>query len=255
MVNTKKRKSEPLQLLQFNKSVPTRIGIISLVGFSCAVLSLLLQFLNYGAIRGLSKKQLALVQLDSGKTITAKSVDQNQRSPEVIKKFVGDTFTRMFSWDGLVKIDNHKGEVITKQDKGIDIDAASGKNKVTTKAYEAAFAISENQNFRAAFLQKLAQLTPSKIFEGNMQASLIPRYIGEPRLIRNGVWQVDIVATIVTFTTSDNTGLGITFNKTVTVEAVNTPQEITAQITELSRKIYEARSAGLEITQINDLKP
>ncbi|WP_242055647.1 hypothetical protein [Nostoc flagelliforme] len=62
------------------------------------------------------------------------------------------------------------------------------------------------------------------------------------------------VATIVTFTTSDNTGQGITFNKTVTVEAVNTPQEITA-LTELSRKIYEARSAGLEITQINDLKP
>jgi hypothetical protein len=88
-----------------------------------------------------------------------------------------------------------------------------------------------------------------------MQASLIPRYIGEPRLIRDGVWQVDIVATIVTFTTSDNTGQGITFNKTVTVEAVNTPREITAQITELSRKIYEARSAGLEITQINDLKP
>jgi len=254
METKKKEKAEPLQLLSYSKSVPTRVGIISLAGCSMAVLSLLLQLINYGAIRTLSQKQLALVQLTNGNTILARAVEPSERSDEVIKKFVSDTFIRMFNWDGLVQTFNEKGEPVTKPDIGVEVGSIKrGNSKVASKAYDAAFALSENQGFRAAFLKKLASLTPTGIFNGEQQVSLIPRFVSEPRKIRDGKWEVDLVATLVTFNRNDNSGNGIPFNKTITVEAISSPQEIAKDTSALARKIYQVRQAGLEITQIIDL--
>ncbi|MBD2450502.1 hypothetical protein H6G76_25785 [Nostoc sp. FACHB-152] len=258
MLNTKdkngsKQPREPLQLLKYNKSVPTRVGIISLAGFSMATISLILQLLNYGAISVLGQKQLALVQLVNGDTIYAQAVEPQERSDEVIKKFVSDTFIRMFNWDGLIKAFNAKGEPITKADPGIEVGQLNSKSnsRVTTSAYDAAFALSEKQNFRAAFLRKLASITPFGIFTGEQQISLIPRFISQPRQVKNGRWEIDFIGTLVTFNRSNNAGAGIPFNKTVTVEAISTPQAINT--TELSQKIYAARRAGLEIIEIVDL--
>lgn len=254
MLTKKKEKAEPLQLLSYSKSVPTRVGIISLAGCSMAVLSLLLQLINYGAIHTLSQKQLALVQLTNGNTILARAVEPSERSDEVIKKFVSDTFIRMFNWDGLVQTFNEKGEPVTKPDIGVEVGSIKrGNSKVASKAYDAAFALSENQGFRAAFLKKLASLTPTGIFNGEQQVSLIPRFVSEPRKIRDGKWEVDLVATLVTFNRNDNSGNGIPFNKTITVEAISSPQEIAKDTSALARKIYQVRQAGLEITQIVDL--
>ncbi|MBU7587526.1 MAG: hypothetical protein KAF91_32675, partial [Nostoc sp. TH1S01] len=238
MFTKKKEKAEPLQLLSYSKSVPTRVGIISLAGCSMAVISLLLQFVNYGAIRTLSQKQLALVQLTNGNTILARAVEPSERSEEVIKKFVSDTFIRMFNWDGLVQTFNEKGEPVTKPDIGVEVgNLGRGNTKVASKAYDAAFALSENQGFRAAFLKKLASLTPTGIFNGEQQVSLIPRFVSEPRKIRDGRWEVDLVATLVTFNRNDNSGNGIPFNKTITVEAISSPQEIAKDTSALARKI------------------
>ncbi|MCC5618210.1 hypothetical protein LC605_24620 [Nostoc sp. CHAB 5836] len=252
--NSSQPKIEPLQLLKYNKSVPTRIGVISLAGFSMALLSLLLQLLNYGAVSSLGKKQLALVQLSSGESVIAQAVEPNERSKEVIKKFINDTFVKMFNWDGLQRTFNQKGEPITKQDTGIDVGRTDHSNgRVATSSYEAAFAISDHLDFRVAFLRQLAQMTPPGIFNGNAQVSLIPRFISEPRKIKSGKWSVDFIATLVTFTKENNAGSGISFNKTITVEAVSTPQEIPPNTSQLAHQIYQARQSGLEITQIVDL--
>lgn len=252
--NSTKSKPEPLQLLKYNKSIPTRIGVISLAGFSMALFSLLLQLVNYGAVSTLGKKQLALVQLTSGESVIAQAVQPNERSNEVIKKFVNDTFIKMFNWDGLQKTFNEKGEAITKQDTGIDVGKTERSNgRVTTSSYEAAFALSDHLDFRAAFLRKLAAMTPPGIFNGNTQVSLIPRFISEPRKIKDGQWSVDFIATLVTFTKENNAGNGILFNKTITVEAVSTPQQIPPTTSQLAHQIYQARQSGLEITQIVDL--
>ncbi|MBD2505667.1 hypothetical protein H6G83_34625 [Anabaena azotica FACHB-119] len=258
MLNHKNKtqpKKEPLQLLSYNKYVTTRVGIISLAGFSMAFISLLLQFLNYGAISVLNKKQLALIQLSSGETITARAVDPKQRSDEVIKKFVSDTFIKMFNWDGLTQGFNEKGEPITKQDTGIEVGRINNKSnsRVTTKAYDAAFALSENGGFRAAFLKKLASITPTSVFNGDAQVSLIPRFISNPRKIREGKWEIDFIGTLVTFDRADNSGKGITFNKTITLVSISNPEYTPANTTELAKKIYSARRAGLEITEIVDL--
>ena len=253
--NKSQSKKEPLQLLSYNKYVTTRVGIISLAGFSMAFLSLVFQFLNFGAISVLNKKQLALVQLSSGETITARAVDPKERSDEVIKKFVSDTFIMMFNWDGLLKASNEKGEPITKQDTGIEVGRLNNKSnsRVTSRAYDAAFALSENGGFRAAFLKKLASITPNGVFNGDTQVSLIPRFISPPRKIREGKWEIDFIGTLVTFNREDNSGTGSTFNKTITIVAIDNPEYTPANTTELAKKIYAARRAGLEITEIVDL--
>ncbi|MCC5632447.1 hypothetical protein LC613_33025 [Nostoc sphaeroides CHAB 2801] len=76
------------------------------------------------------KKQFALVQLSSGETIAARAVDPKERSDEVIKKFVSDTFITTFNWDGLVKTFNEKGEPITKQDTGVEIGRLNNKSNI-----------------------------------------------------------------------------------------------------------------------------
>ena len=148
-----------------------------------------------------------------------------------------------------------KRAIRLEPDTGIEIENKEGKtiSRVTTKAFEAAFALSEKQDFRAEFLRKLAQITPPGVFGNETQVSLVPRYVSEPRKIDDGKWEIDIVATLVTFKRSNNAGKGISFNKTVTLEAVSTPQTPPANTPLLAQKIYKIRKSGLEITQIIDL--
>jgi len=245
-------KREPLQLLKYSKSVSTSVGAVSVLSFGLAAISLLIQLINFSAIRGLSldRQQPTLVQLADGNTFHAQAANPSDRSPEVIKKFISDTFTKMFNWDGILQTVNNKGEPMTESDPGIEVKAGD-IHKVTTKAYEATFSLSENEGFRSAFLKKLAEMTPLGIFSGQMQVALVPRFISDPRQVRNGVWDIDLIATLVTFEKQDNSGNGIAFNKTIRVEAVTTPQE--TNTTALANVIYAARRSGLEITQIYDL--
>lgn len=96
-------------------------------------------------------------------------------------------------------------------------------------------------------------MTPNTVFSGDSQVSLIPRFISEPRRLRDGRWEIDFIATLVTFSRNNNAGEGIAFNKTITVEAITTPQNLPDETTYLAKKIYAARKSGLEITQIVDL--
>ncbi|MBO3458433.1 hypothetical protein G7B40_025260 [Aetokthonos hydrillicola Thurmond2011] len=254
MLNTKiKNSRQPLRILSSGQSVSNPIAIVAVSSLVISILSLFIQIANYGATSSLSRKEApSLVQLVDGSTVNVKALDPKERSAEVIKKFVSDSMVKMFNWDGLMLSNSRDGEVVTKADKGVEIKLKKGIGRVTTKAWEAAFALTEKEDFRASFLKKLAELTPPGAFSGNIQTSLVPRYVSEPRKIREGKWQVDIVATLVTFSKEDNAGSGIGFNKTVTVQAISTPQ-FPPETTEIAKKIYQTRKSGLEITEITDL--
>lgn len=250
-------KNEQLNsFLSYGPAIPTRIGIIAVIGCSAGCISLLVQFLNYGAIRRLVKNEVpSLIQLSSGETIYAQAVEPAQRSSETIKKFVSDSFVGMFNWDGLIQKNNAQGKLVIETDPGVEIKGVDNNSirKVTTRAYEAAFALSEKQGFRAAFLRRLSQMTDPEVFSGNLRVAIIPNYISNPRKIREGKWEIDFQSTLVTFKKLDNAGDAIALNKTVTVEAITTPQKPPRDTSELAKKIYEIRQPGLEITQIVDL--
>ena len=253
-VKTNFPQREQLRLLTSGQSVSTPIAIVAVSSLGISALSFLLQIINYGATSSLVRKEPpSLVQLSGGDTISVKAVDGRDRSPEVIKKFVSDTLVKIFNWDGLIKSINIDGETTTIKDSGVNIKLEKGTGKVTTSSWDAAFALSENQNFRASFLKKLAELTPGGVFNGSVQVALVPRHVSQPRKIADGKWEVDVVATLVTFRRDDNAGKGIAFNKTITVGAVSTPQVPLPNSTNLANKIYAARRSGLEIIEIVDL--
>ena len=252
-----KIKKEPLKLFSYGNAVSTQAGIAAASAVLIAGISLLIQFLNYGATSKLASKQApSLIQLNNGEVIRTKAVEPLDRTYMVIKKFTSDTFIRLFNWDGLIQEFDEQGNPMTKPDSGIEIKNKEGKKigRITTKAFEAAFALSENQDFRASFLRKLAQITPSGVFGNKIQVSLVPRYISNPRKIDKGKWEVDFISTLVTFKRSNNAGKGMSFNKTITLESVSTPQTPPSNTPGLAQKIYMIRKSGLEITQIVDLE-
>ncbi|YAF99386.1 MAG: hypothetical protein AB3A66_30025 (plasmid) [Nodularia sp. CChRGM 3473] len=256
MLKIKQTNKEPSLLLSYGAAVPTRVAIVAVVGCSVACISLIVQFLNYGAISRLAKNKVpSLIQLSNGETIYAKAVDPAERSSETIKQFVSDAFVGMFNWDGLVQTNNEQGKLVIKTDPGVEIKGIDNNvsRKVTTKAYEAAFSLTDKQGFRSAFLRRLAQMTDPEIFSGNIRVAIVPNYISNPRKISEGKWQIDYQSTLVTFKKLDNAGDAIPFNKTITVESVTTPQNPPEDTTELAKKIYRIRQPGLEITQITDL--
>lgn len=254
---SKPKDQEKNTVLSYGSSIPTRIAIIAVMAFLMGSISLVIQFLNYGAIRRLARNEIpSLIQLSNGQTIYAKAVEPASRSDETIKQFVSDTFVGMFNWDGLIQKNNEQGKLVVQTDPGVEIKGQdnSPTRKITTRAYEAAFALSDRQGFRAAFLRRLSLLIDPEVFSGNKRVALIPHYMSPPRKIKDGKWEIDFQSTLVTFTRLDNSGRdAISLNKTVTVEAVTTPQNPPEDTTELALKIYKIRQSGLEITQIVDM--
>ncbi|MDM9383549.1 hypothetical protein QUB80_22945 [Chlorogloeopsis sp. ULAP01] len=248
-----KAKSQPLRLLSYGQSTSTPVAIATTVGAAAGILSLLLQFIVFGISSGTNRyvKGMTVVQLQDGSISPAKFVGSYERDDETIKRFISDSMIKMFGWNGIIEA-SENGENITKPDRGIDIQTKrNNRKKIPTRAWEAAFALSENQDFRANFIKKLAEIVPSGVFNGEVQVSLVTRHISKPRKIKDGKWEVDYIGTLVSFNRSENQGKGIAFNKTITVEAIDTPK-LPAKPTELDKKIHLARRSGLEITQIVD---
>ncbi|MBW4685618.1 MAG: hypothetical protein KME40_11095 [Komarekiella atlantica HA4396-MV6] len=248
-----KSKSQPARLLSYGQSTSTPIAMAITITAGATILSILLQIINIGMSSSTNRhvRGMTVVQLQDGSISPGKFAAPNEREDETIKRFISDSMIKMFGWNGIIEA-TENGENVTKPDKGIDVQTTKNSRKrIPTRAWEAAFALSENQDFRANFLKKLAEIVPNGVFNGEVQVSLVTRHISEPRKIKDGKWEVDYIGTLVSFDRNENQGKGIAFNKTITVEAIDTPK-LPAKPTELDKKIYLVREPSLEITQIVD---
>lgn len=200
-------------------------------------------FLSF-KVNQLSERKTTFVQLVNGRALVMSEQDYLYRYPEVIKNTVRQWANLTFNWDGVISG--------TKLDKGRDI----GKGKrVTTNAYFGSFLIQQGKGgFRQAALQQLADITPSRVFEGQVRSKIIISYLSSPRQIKTGKWEVDMVATRVLVNTS-GADEEISFNRTFTLQAVDIPQLPESNASALERQLYEIRSAGLEITKISEFTP
>ncbi|AFY91194.1 hypothetical protein [Chroococcidiopsis thermalis] len=252
MTATKEKKPAP-QLLSYGKSIPNSVGVVVVTLTAISSISLVVQLANLGAAMNLNRytKGMTIVQLQDGTTIPAQPLGPNQYTNNTIKKFVSDSMVKLFNWDGLLQ-STENGEVVTKKDEGVNVEVKNkGLVKIPTKARDAAFALSEKHDFRASFLRKLTEYVPPGLFNGNAQVALVPRYFSEPRQIGESKWEVDAIATLVTFSRRDNAGKGMAFNKTIVVQKIDSPQS-PPDTTDLAKTIYSARKSGLEIVEIYD---
>ncbi|MGK7947266.1 MAG: hypothetical protein AB4368_00285 [Xenococcaceae cyanobacterium] len=205
---------------------------------------------NIWVARLAKKPPPALVQLVDGRIIEVAPTDSLSRKPENIKRFVQETMTLMFSWSGNLTNGSEKLKSETLPDPGIRIK--NSRNRITTPSWTASFALSED--FRAAFLAELAELTPQSIWRSNTAVFLQINRISEPEEIAPGKWKVKLVSNLMTFENSDPIGQGISFNKEIYLRAV-TPSlsPLPKSASEYQKTAYRIREAGLEIYKITAL--
>lgn len=252
---TKSRTSK--RLLQIPKSEVMPLFVLATGVLQILILFLLL-FEGVWLSRLSRKSPPTLVQMVDGKAVQVAPMESLDRTPETIKHFVGQTMALMFNWSGTLPPAPESGKKnVPQPDPGIPIKTkgidSRGGEKVTTPSWEASFALAEN--FRPAFLQKLATLTPRSIFSGGTQVMLLVNHLSEPQQLEPGKWKVKMVANLLTFDQGDNAGKAISFNKDVYVSSIDTPPlPLPEGVSSLHRTAYQIRQAGLEIYAIRDLQ-
>lgn len=223
------------------------LGIQSLV--------LLLVLLNTARIGQIARKPVpTLVQLVDGRAITTAPVDPALRTPMVIHAFVKMALGMMFSWSGTVQNAPNAGAGAGNSplppvtDPGVPM----GNGRVTTASWQASFALKED--FRTQFLAEIAKLTPADVFAGTAQSVLNIESISDPKPVKPGEWQVDVVANLIIFDGNHPQGTSIPFNKTLFVEAIEPAQDpLSDTSTPLQKAVYQLQESGLQISLIRDL--
>jgi len=210
---------------------------------------LVLTLVIASSVRTVATKPIpSMVQMVDGKSISVEPVDHNQRTPEVIKDFIKTNLQLMFSWNNKLPANTADGQVATVNDPGVQV----GNSRVTTAAWQASFTLSDD--FRGTYLAALGQLTPSSVFSGNAQSVLNIVSLSEPKPVKDGVWQVDMVATLLIFTSSKQQGTPISFNKSIFVQSVEPNTDpLPENSTPLQKAVYRVRQSGLQITEMRDL--
>ncbi|MGD2184388.1 hypothetical protein [Lusitaniella coriacea] len=228
------------------------LGLLAVATLSLHVLLAVGLFLLYGSYARLVERPApSLVQLSDGTAIEVAPLGSRERTPEVVKRFAVDALTLMMNWSGTLPAQNAEEVARPQPDPGIELTEFSGRQKVTTAAWQGSFALSED--FRPTFLLALAEMTPPQVFGGEMEVALMPLQVGEPLKIAEGRWKLSMVANLMVFARGKNLGDVIPFNKEIFVRATEAPR-IGASSGSYARQIAAIRASGLEIYRMSELE-
>ena len=224
--------------------------ILPLFALGTLGLQALILLINLGSVVSLwtmaHKPAPAMVQLLDGHSVAMEPVDANQRTPSVIRQFVKDSLGLMFTWNSKISAPKEaSGDV---RDPGVSV----GSGRITTSSWQASFALKED--FRNAFLEQIAKMTPSDVFNGEAQSVLSFESVSEPRPIKSGEWQIDMVANLLIFDSTHPQGLAIPLNKSVFVTAIEpTTDPLPDHSSPIQKAVYHVQTNGLQIREIRDL--
>jgi hypothetical protein len=180
----------------------------------------------------------------------------SKRSPELIKLFVRDAITNIFTTKNTLP---QKG---SPKDPGVLVGevgkagGATGK-KISTTAYRYTLAL--NPSFAASFRVALADyIETAGANQLSSETVYVPSSVSEPKQISTDTWSVDIVGSWLISNSQNKVERTIPMNKTVTVKAVPPLRESeVASLYEdegIAKAAVQIRAAGLEIININSLK-
>lgn len=195
-------------------------------------------------VNRIAERQTTFAQLVNGETIYVSEQERHWRYPSVIQKVVSDWTTLTFNWDDKIPGSD-------ESDQGIQVD---NNKRIPTNAWFASLLL--EPEFAKAALPKIAELVPPTVFSGQIRSTVIISYLSEPREIRPGEWELDMVATRVLIDRTTGKDERISFNRTFTLQAVEIPRSPLGDDAPLvEQKVYEMRAAGLEITRMVEFKP
>lgn len=211
---------------------------------------LIFGFLNFLGILYVAGKDVpSLIQLNEGRSVLVEPVDSDYRTPEVVESFVEESISQLFTWNAAAE----EGGSRRLADKGVEV--GSGQ-RIPTRTWRASFAISNEFGFRETFLEEMAtSFIPRGVMTGDAQSALLIDSLTEPRAIKPGVWEVNMVSFLVIFDGQNPQGKATEFNKTIVVQAVEPALDpLPAETSPIQKAVYETRSKGLIITEIYELE-
>lgn len=217
------------------------------------VLLLLMVFFQGSQLSSLANQPPpTLVQLVDGHVFQAKPAQTNYRSAEVIKQFINQWDTLTYTWSNLLPPTNEQEANKPPRDSGIVIER---NKKLPTTAVNAAFLISDKNNFRLEFLRNLSSLVPPGVFAGSQQTVLRISDILPPKEMGQGRWDVDVYAYMQVLDVAQPVGTPIEVNQKFSLMAVPPPlHPIENGLTPLQQAIYRLGEAGLMIERIENLQ-
>ena len=209
------------------------------------VVQILLLFLSIIIVGKINTPVSILAELNDGSVARVTPLPPNQRSPVVIQSFVRRSLTNLLSW----RISPQNPDLAIPQlDKGVKTETG----RITSSTFQAGFALSED--FRSAFLNQIAKLTPQSVFEAETQSILVIQHLSQPQKIAESRWKLNMVANLLIFKGGRGVGKPTAFNKTIFVRSVDIPSIPNKQSSQLEKQMYKARREGLEIYLMEDLK-
>ncbi|WP_448381576.1 hypothetical protein [Gloeomargarita sp.] len=206
-----------------------QIALLFMMNVAVSGITVIL-FIITGVILINSRPKNNFVQLVDGKTIMVTTVGSYERQPQTIRRFIKEVFSLMFTWNGFLPLESNIPNEIPLPDLGVSV---SGGKKVATTTMYASFAFSEK--LRNALLQEIALLTPQELFKPvqpgqpnrKPKVILLVEFIGDPRPVRTGTWQLEFVSNLIIFEEKAPQGRLLTpFNKIVVVRAIEPVTEI-----------------------------
>lgn len=207
------------------------------------ILNLILHLFVAYRINSVAAMKTTQVQLVNGQTYYVSERDRLFRYSSVIQNFVKNWTELTFNWDNKIPGTN-------ETDSGIKVNS----KRVPTSSYFASLLM--EPEFGKASLSQIAELVPNTVFSGQLRSTVIISFISEPREIRPGEWEVDMVATRLLVDRSLGKDERIPFNRTFRLKAVEIQTSpLGNQASAFEQKVYELRSAGLEINRITEFKP
>jgi hypothetical protein len=207
-------------------------------------------------IAAVGKPATPYVVMSSGVMQSLEEQVGSKRSPELIKLFVRDAITNIFTTKNTLP---QKGN---PPDPGVvvgEIGKAGGTSgkKISTTAYRYTLAL--NPSFAASFRVALADyMDTAGANQASSETAYVPSSISEPKQIAADIWTVDIVGSWLISNSQGKVERTIPLNKTVAVKAVPPirESEVAAlyQDKGIAKAVAQIRASGLEIININSLK-
>lgn len=238
----------PLQKSQFHSA--NILPLFVLTTLVIQVVLLLMLFFQGSQLERLAKLPApSLVQMTDGKVVSVSAKEASYRSDTVIEQTVNSWALLTYTWSGKLPAADKKLGFI--RDPGIKI---GGNKKVPTSTANAAFLISDDNNFRREFLNNIANLVPPEIFYGGQQTVLQISNILPPQSTGVGTWDVNLYSYMQVLDLEQPVGNPIKINLKISLRAVPPPHyPLDNELSPLQQAIYRLGEAGLQIYQIGNL--
>lgn len=241
---------DPLKKSRFHSSIVLQLFV--LLTFTIQVLLMLMMFFQGSQLNQLANTAAkTMVQMVDGQVVEVSPAQADYRSPMVIKNLVNQWALLTYSWSGKLPTTNAQEIKSPLKDPGTTV----GTTKVPTATANAAFLITDENDFRRKFLEKVGRLPILQgVFQGYQETVLRITDILPPEQIEVGRWNVNLYAYINVLERGDSIGDPIELNQKITLRAVPPPNyPLPSGLSPLQQTIYRLGTAGLLIEQIENL--